>query len=226
MLAAIIVAAGSSRRLGFDKLSTPIAGKPLIVHTVDAFEATKCVDEIVIVTRADRIEEFKAMVRTTGKVAAIVAGGEHRHNSVEAGLRHVNENTRFVAVHDGARPLVTPGAIEQVFDLARKHDAASLAEAVRDTLKRVTSDLVVRESVDRNQVYAMQTPQVFERKLLEQAYAAVSKNGQLVTDEVSAVELLGRKVFLVPNDEVNFKITYPRDLDLAEAVLLQRGKRS
>jgi 2-C-methyl-D-erythritol 4-phosphate cytidylyltransferase len=222
MLTAIIVAAGSSRRLGFDKLTAPIAGKPLIAHTVDAFGQTKCVDQIVVVTRADRINEFEGLLRNAGKVAAIVAGGEHRHNSVEAGLRTLKENTRYVAVHDGARPLITPAAIEQVFEAARKHGAASLAEAVRDTLKRAGEDLVVNQSVDRSDVYAMQTPQVFERSLLEQAYAAVAKNGQLVTDEVSAVELLGLNVLLVPNDEVNLKITYERDLKLAEAVLRQR----
>ena len=111
-----------------------------------------------------------------------------------------------------------------MFELARKHGAASLAEAVRDTLKRASDDLVVQESIDRNQVYAMQTPQVFERSLLEQAYAAVFNNGQLVTDEVSAVELLGRKVVLVPNEDVNFKITYERDLKLAEGVLRQRRR--
>ena len=224
MLTAIIVAAGSSRRFGFDKLTAPIAGKPLIAYTIDSFEQTNSVDEIIIVTRADRIEEFKAITRSAAKVAAIVAGGAHRHNSVEAGLRHLKQDADYVAVHDAARPLITSKAIEQVYAEARKHGAASLAEAVRDTLKRAGNDLVVRESIDRDQVYAMQTPQVFERKLLEQAYAAVAKNGRLVTDEVSAVELLGKKVILVPNDEVNFKITYERDLDLAEAVLVQRRK--
>ena len=224
MLTAIIVAAGTSRRLGFDKLSASIAGKPLIVHTVEAFEQSKCVNEIMVVTRAERIKEFEQLLHKATKVKRVVGGGEHRHNSVEAGLRQLNESTDYVAVHDGARPLVTPSAIGQVFDHACKHGAASLAEAVRDTLKRVDDDLVVSGSVDRDQVYAMQTPQVFERKLLEQAYASVAKNGRLVTDEVSAVELLGQKVFLVPNDEVNFKITYERDLQLAEAVLRQRAR--
>jgi len=224
MLTAIIVAAGSSRRLGFDKLTAAIAGKPLIWHTIAAFENAKCVDEIIIVTRVERIDEFKGIASSSGKVTAIIPGGEQRHNSVEAGLRRLNEGTEYVAVHDGARPLITPKAIEQVYQKAQKRGAASLVEAVRDTLKRASDSLVVRESIDRNQVYAMQTPQVFERKLLEQAYAAVAKNGQLVTDEVSAVELLGREVVLVPNEDVNFKITYQRDLELAEAVLRQRKK--
>jgi 2-C-methyl-D-erythritol 4-phosphate cytidylyltransferase len=125
-------------------------------------------------------------------------------------------------VHDGARPLITPTQIEQVFEQARTHAAASLAEPVRDTLKRADNDLIVSESIERRGVYAMQTPQIFERKLLEQAYQQVAESGKIVTDEVSAVELLGQKVVLVPNPDVNFKITYECDLQLAEAVLLQR----
>src|SRR4051812_11798355 len=108
MLTAIIVAAGSSQRLGFDKLMAKIAGKPVVVHTVEAFEKTKSVDEIVVVTRADRIAEFKSILASLGKISAIIAGGEHRHNSVEAGLRQSGSATKYVSVHDGARPLVRP----------------------------------------------------------------------------------------------------------------------
>jgi 2-C-methyl-D-erythritol 4-phosphate cytidylyltransferase len=131
--------------------------------------------------------------------------------------------TRYVAVHDAARPLITSTQIEKVFEQARNHAAAALAEPVRDTLKRADEDLIVRESIDRRGVYAMQTPQIFERKLLERAYQRVADGGEIVTDEVSAVELLGQKVVLVPTTDVNFKITYERDLELAEAVLLQRN---
>ena len=224
MLTAIIVAAGSSRRLGFDKLTAPIAGEPLIVHTVRAFEETTFVDEIVIVTRADRLPEFETIFARNRKIRAIVAGGEHRQNSVEAGLRNLDNTAEYVAVHDGARPLVRPVQIEQVFEQARIHGAASLAEPITDTLKRSGDDLLVRESIERHQVYAMQTPQIFRRSLLEQAYNLVVQAGRQVTDEVSAVELLGHKVRLVPNAEVNLKITYERDLQLAEAVLLQRAR--
>jgi 2-C-methyl-D-erythritol 4-phosphate cytidylyltransferase len=224
MLTAIIVAAGSSRRLGFDKLTARIADKPMIQHTVEAFQNTKAVNEIVIVTRADRIAEFRQALGSITKVSAIIAGGEHRHNSVAAGLQKLGEGTRYVAVHDGARPLITSDQIENVFEKARKYGAASLAEPVRDTLKRAGDDLEVRESIDRHHVYAMQTPQIFERALLEEAYQLVASNNQRVTDEVSAIELLGRKVVLVPNPDVNFKITYEHDLQLAEAILLQRQK--
>jgi 2-C-methyl-D-erythritol 4-phosphate cytidylyltransferase len=221
-LTAIIVAAGSSRRLGFDKLTACLAGKPLIAHTLVAFEATKSVDEIIVVTRKDRLAEFRQILDGVARVRAIVAGGEHRQNSVEAGLRHLNQTAEYVAVHDGARPLVRPEQIEEVFQQAQLHGAASLAEPVRDTLKRAGDDLLVRESIDRRHVYAMQTPQVFRRSLLEQAYQRIARSGQQVTDEVSAVELFGDKVMLVPNPEVNFKVTFERDLQLAEAVLSRR----
>ena len=224
MLTAIVVAAGSSQRLGFDKLMAEIAGKPVIFHTVEAFEKAKSVDEIVLVTRADRVHEFKSTLASLTKISAIIAGGEYRHNSVDAGLRQLSSATQYVSVHDGARPLIRPDEIEKVFQQARVHGGAALAEPVRDTLKRADENLLVRESIDRHQVFAMQTPQIFERKLLEQAYETISKSGQRVTDEVSAVELLGRPVVLVPNPEVNFKITYERDLRLAEVVLLQRKK--
>lgn len=223
MLTAIIVAAGSSKRLGFDKLMATIAGKPVIRHTIDAFERTKSVTGIVIVTRADRVKEFEGLVLSLDKIETVIPGGEHRHDSVASGLQQLSAATRYVAVHDGARPLITPAQIEQVFEQARIHAAASLAEPVRDTLKRADDDLIVRESIDRRGVYAMQTPQIFERKLLEEAYQHVATSGEVVTDEVSAVELLGRKVILVPNPEVNFKITYQRDLELAEAILLKRA---
>jgi 2-C-methyl-D-erythritol 4-phosphate cytidylyltransferase len=222
MVAAIIVAAGSSRRVGFDKLTARVAGEPLIVHTVKAFQETTSVADVVIVTRADRLREFERFFAGTSKIHAIVAGGEHRQDSVEAGLRTLSDVTEYVAVHDGARPLVQAEQIEQVFEQARIHGAASLAEPVRDTLKRAADDLLVRQSIDRHHVYAMQTPQVFRRSLLEQAYKAVATSGRQVTDEVSAVELLGHRVMLVPNAEVNFKITFERDLQLAEAVLLRR----
>src|SRR6185369_2922517 len=222
MLTAIIVAAGSSKRLGFDKLSAPIAGKPVLRHTVEAFERTASVDEIVIVSRADRTAEIEDMLRSLTKIAGIIPGGEHRHNSVEAGLRQIALAARYVAVHDGARPLITPVQIEEVFQQAQTHEAASLAEPISDTLKRANDQLMVDGSIDRHQLYAMQTPQIFERFLLEQAYNAVSTAGWRVTDEVSAVELLGRQVKLVLSTDINFKITYERDLQLAEAVLLQR----
>lgn len=224
MLTAILVAAGSSQRMGFDKLFATIAGKPVIAHTIRGFELTRSVEGIVVVAREDRHDEIKAIVRDERfeKVQLIIPGGKHRQDSVRAGLDQVGHESKYVAVHDAARPLITPEQIERVFQQCVKHGAAALAEPINDTLKQAESDLLVSGSVDRHQVYAMQTPQLFERQLIEEAYRAVYTENISVTDEVSAVERLGRKVVLVLNDDFNFKITHRRDLPVAEFILKQR----
>jgi 2-C-methyl-D-erythritol 4-phosphate cytidylyltransferase len=224
MLSAIIVAAGSSERMGFDKLFALVSGKPVIAHTIAAFERTSCVDEIILVGRADSLGELRKIIGQPTRVKEIIAGGAERSDSVRAGLDHVNPKSDFIAVHDAARPMVTPEKITRVLEVCRTSGgAAALAEPINDTLKRADADFAVRESVDRDGVYAMQTPQVFARDLLEEAYRLLAKKNISVTDEVSAVELLGRKVVLVPNHDFNFKITYPRDLPMAEFVLRQRA---
>jgi 2-C-methyl-D-erythritol 4-phosphate cytidylyltransferase len=224
VLSAIIVAAGDSRRMGFDKLFAAIAGKPVVAHTLRAFERADSVDGIVVVAREDRHDEIKTIVRDENlkKVRSIISGGKRRQDSVRAGLDHLESTARYVAVHDAARPLITPTQIEHLFQRCQIHGAAALAEPINDTLKRADADLLVTDSVDRRELYAMQTPQMFERALIDEAYEAVYAENILATDEVSAVERLGRKVVLVVNDDFNFKITYPRDLPLAEFVLTRR----
>ena len=224
MLTAIIVAAGSSRRMGFDKLFAIIAGRPVIAHAINAFEQANSVAEIIVVAGEDRHDEIRKMSRDESfkKVRSIITGGKRRQDSVRAGLENLSPDARYVAVHDAARPLVRPEQIERVFEQCLVHGAAVLAEPISDTLKRADVDLMVAASVDRHQLYAMQTPQIFEAPLIEEAYRAVFANRVSVTDEVSAVERLGRKVFLVPTEDFNFKITYPRDLALAEFLLKQR----
>jgi 2-C-methyl-D-erythritol 4-phosphate cytidylyltransferase len=224
MLTAIIVAAGSSRRTGFDKLFVTIAGKPTIAHTILAFERATSVNEIIVVARKDRHGEIKKIVRDENfkKVRSIIAGGEHRQDSVRAGLDRLSADAKYVGVHDAARPLITAEQIERVFEQCRIRGAATLVEPISDTLKRADVDLTVTGSVERQHLYAMQTPQVFERALIEEAYRMVYAENISVTDEVSAAQQLGRNVVLVVNDDFNFKITYPRDLPLAEFVLKQR----
>jgi 2-C-methyl-D-erythritol 4-phosphate cytidylyltransferase len=226
MLTAIIVAAGSSQRMGFDKLFATMAGKPMITHALHAFERASSVNEMIVVAREDRHDEIRKISRAGNfkKIRSIIAGGERRQDSVRAGLNRLNTTAKYVAVHDAARPLITPQQIERVFEQCQIYGAAALAERVSDTLKRVDVDLVVIGSVDRGQLYAMQTPQVFERALIEEAYRAADMENLSLTDEVSAVERFGRKVVLVPNDDFNFKMTYPRDLVLAEFVLKQRAR--
>ena len=233
MLSAIIVAAGSSQRMGFDKLLATIADKPVIAHSIAAFERTNSVSEIIIVTREDRHREIEKIVgdEKSKKVRSVVTGGKHRQDSVAAGLLHLSTDAKYVAVHDAARCLVTPQIIEQVFAKAQESGAASAAEAITDTLKRADVDpldsgsgqvLVVKESVNRHRLFRVQTPQIFERALINDAYRAVFAKNLLITDEVSAVEHLGHKIVLISNQDFNFKITYPRDLPLAEFVLRQR----
>ena len=225
MLTAIIVAAGSSQRMGFDKLFALLAGKPVVAHTLDAFERTECVEEIILVGRADRLAELEELVGRADlkKVRHVIPGGVHRQDSVRNGLNLLAAEARFVAVHDAARPLTTSPQIERALAECRTHGAAALAEPITDTLKRGDQDRFVCGGVDRVDLYAMQTPQIFARDLLIEAYAAVAAKGLSVTDEVSAVEQLGHKVLLVPNDEFNLKITYPRDLLLAQSFLSQRA---
>ena len=226
MLTAIIVAAGSSQRMGFDKLLSPIAGRTVIGHTLAAFQNCEVVSAMIVVTRANRLHDFEILLDGRfGKLRELVPGGERRQDSVACGLARLLDETRFVAVHDAARPLVTCDLIERVFHEAEAHGAAAAAAPVSDTLKRAAADHVVSGGVEREGMFAMQTPQIFARDLLLEAYGAVEAARMNITDEVSAVEHLGRKVVLVPNTEPNFKVTFPDDLSLAEQVLAARARR-
>jgi 2-C-methyl-D-erythritol 4-phosphate cytidylyltransferase len=229
MVSALIVAAGSSRRMGFDKLFAPLAGKPVLWHSIKAFNDTKDVDEILVVTREDQMDEVEKLVSETGlkKVTKVISGGPERHISVWNGLQAVDsEGSEFIAIHDGARPLVTPKLIKACLDLARAHGAASCASQIPDTVKRASIEQMVTESVERTGLWAMQTPQVFSSGLILQAYAALMAKHEMVTDEVSAVQKMGKKIALLKNDDWNLKVTFPHDLELAEHVLELREKKT
>lgn len=229
MVSAIIVAAGSSRRMGFDKLFAPLAGKPVLWHSIKAFNETKEVDEILVVTREDRMDEVEELVSKGGlkKVTKVISGGAERHISVWNGLQAVDsKGSEYIAIHDGARPLVTPQLIKACLELAMAHGAASCASQIPDTVKRASIEQMVTESVERTGLWAMQTPQVFSSGLILQAYAALMAKHEMVTDEVSAVQKMGKKIALLKNDDWNLKVTFPHDLELAEHVLELRAKKS
>ena len=229
MTSAIIVAGGSSRRMGFDKIFTLLHGKPVLYWSLAAFEQCASVDEILVVTREDHIADVQKLVRAEKlhKVRAVVAGGAERYLSVWNGLKAVqSEGSQFVAIHDGARPLVTPQLITDCIELASKHGSACCAAPVPDTVKRASYEQIVTEDVERENLWAMQTPQVFSSALILQAYAALMARNEIVTDEVSAVQKLGKRVALLRNDDHNFKITFPRDLPFAEQVLDMRAGKS
>ncbi|MDQ3197760.1 MAG: 2-C-methyl-D-erythritol 4-phosphate cytidylyltransferase [Verrucomicrobiota bacterium] len=226
MLTAIIVAGGSSQRMGFDKLLASLDGRPVVAHSIAAFEQTESVTEIILVGRAERLSEYERIAEDAKfrKVSAVIPGGARRQDSVRLGLEWLSARTEFVAVHDAARPLVRPELIERIFNVAREQGGAVSAAPVIDTLKRVDGDHVVIGGVDRADLFAVQTPQIFRRDLLEKAYANTFAAGLEVTDEISAVERVGGTVVLLPNAKPNFKITYPADLPLAEFVLRQRAR--
>ena len=225
MLTAIIVAGGSSQRMGFDKLLAPLDNRPVVAHSIAAFEQTESVTEIILVGHAERLSEYERIAEDHDfqKVSTVIPGGVRRQDSVNRGMEQLSVAAEFVAVHDAARPLVRPDLIERIFKLARVHGGAASAAPVIDTLKRVDRDHFVTGGVERADLFAVQTPQIFGRDLLEKAYGVIFKEGLEVTDEISAVERIGGKVILVPSDEANFKITYPADLSLAEFVLRSRA---
>lgn len=209
--------------MGFDKLLAPLAGQSVLWHSVRALAVCPEVLSVTVVTRRELFPSLEETLASAscGKVLSLVEGGAQRHLSVSAGLETL-ESDGFVAVHDAARPLVTPAAVAGCLALACVHGAASCAALVPDTVKRADPQGMVTESVDRSGLWAMQTPQIFSLPLLRKAYASVLVSGELVTDEVSAVEKAGDPVALYHNTDWNLKITYPQDLELVELILANR----
>jgi len=214
---AILVAAGSSRRMGFDKLAAPLAGKPVLRRTLEAFLASDVINHIVVVAPQDRFDALLAGEHS--KPVTRVDGGQDRQDSVRNGLAAVPQDCDLVAVHDGARPLVSPTDIARCVEAARATGAAALARPVTETLKRSDAAGFARESVDRDLLWFMETPQIFRTSLLREACAAVMDRKLVTTDEVSALEAIGMPTRLIASVAPNPKITHPSDLLLAEALL-------
>jgi len=226
MTTALIVAAGSSQRMGFQKLAADLLGKPVLRWTLEAFDACPDVHDLIVVvgesTREMVLEWAEEGV--FAKPIQLSEGGAQRHFSVYEGLRLLPEQADLVAVHDGARPLITPQQISRCIAKAREVEAVACARPVTETLKRVDAEGRIAASLERDGAWLMETPQVFGRALLCAAYARVMEERTLVTDEVSAVQELGIDVFVLDNPETNLKITYPGDLPLAEQILKMRQK--
>lgn len=223
-VSAIIVAAGSSRRMGFDKLEADLCGESVLTRSILAFEACPDVVEIRVVTSQEKFAAVHEASKRLGisKLVEVIEGGAERHLSVHAGLERVGEGCNLVAVHDAARPLISPGVISRCAAVARESGAATLAHRIADTLKRGNAAGEVVGAVSRDDLWAMETPQIFSLTLLREAYAAVLARGELVTDEVSAVSGIDHVVKLVENAEPNLKITVPADLIVAEAVMRRK----
>ena len=223
---AVIVAAGSARRMeGIDKVLAPLGEMPVLVHTLYAFQDCPQVGEIVVVTREDLLVEVSRLCQdySLNKVRKVIVGGAERIHSVQAGLRETDPEAELIAIHDGARPLVTGEVIQEAIAAAGKSGAAAPCVPVVDTIKRWEDGLGV-ETVDRSSLRAVQTPQVFEAGLIRAATQKALEDGELLTDDCGAVERLGKKVTLTRGSRENLKITTPLDLVLGEAILNARGE--
>ncbi len=231
MTSAIVLAGGSSRRMGpgVDKLMLIARGKSLLAHTLIAFQSCPDVDEIILVSHSDRIETYRRLSIEHGitKLRSLVPGGTERQDSVWCGLQAVSKESDIVLIHDGARALVTPKIITECVKAARSKGAAIPATPVKDTIKQAdhqTSDAFVpiTATLDRSRLWAAQTPQTFRTDLIRLAYEPLIRAKDIVTDDAAAAERAGHHVFLVPSDPLNLKVTTPEDLILAEAILSHR----
>lgn len=220
---AIIAAAGSSRRMqGQDKLWMPLAGRLTLARTIDVFDASPLIERIVLVLNADRTSDAEQLCRQEGwqKIAGIRAGGERRQDSVRLGLDalfRIDPQCRWVMIHDGARPLVTPGILEAGLQAAQQYQAAIAAVPIKDTIKHIEGDFVTA-TIDRSQHVAIQTPQVFSFPLIHSAHHAPEARED-VTDDAALLERLGQRVAIFPGSHSNIKITTLEDVHIAEAFL-------
>ena len=220
--AALVAAAGSSSRMGgINKLLEPLDGIPVLVRTLTALERAQRVDSIVIATREEDLITVSQLCKTYGitKCKKVIRGGEDREHSVLLAALEAEPDTELLAVQDGARRLVSPALIDRVIEAAQRCGAAAPAIPVKDTIKTVREDEAVEETLERSRLRAVQTPQVFEASLLKAALQAALEEGAVLTDDCSAVERLGKVVYLIEGEETNLKITTPTDLVLAEALL-------
>lgn len=215
--AAIIVASGSSRRMGFDKLAADLSGRPVLRRAVEAFLALPELRQIVVVSP---IERFNALLADLIDPRLVRCdGGTERQDSVRAGLDVLMPDIEWVAVHDGARPLILPRMIRSTFKAARADGAAALARPVVETLKRADPEGFAGAPVSRDDLWIMETPQTVRVADLRAAAEAVASECLQVTDEVSALEAVGIRTRLVASTSPNLKITHPGDLTVAAALL-------
>lgn len=215
---AIVCAAGSSTRMGQDKLMMKLGGKPVLLRSVQALECCDEIDAIVVVVHKDKLEQVSKLLEGCSKVRSVVVGGNTRTDSVANGLAALPDEAFMVAVHDGARPFVTQQVVSEAVKTARTYGAAIPVVPVKDTIK-TARDNAVGNTPDRSELRAVQTPQVFHKDLLKAAISNVICNNLTVTDDAQALELLGLPVYMTQGDERNIKLTTPFDMLVGEAML-------
>ena len=221
----VVVAAGSSKRMGSDKIMANLGGMPVLARTLKAFEDSKLVDEIIVVTKTERIEEIADACKKYGisKTQKVVCGGASRMESALAGVSEVNPKAKLIAIHDGARPLVSDLIIKRTVYSAWENLSAVPVLKNTDTLKEIDENGIVIKPVDRETVVRVQTPQVFSADLIKGALTKAVTEKLPLTDDCSDMAMMGVKTHTVTGDEDNIKLTTPRDFFIAEAILRNRG---
>lgn len=223
-LGVVIAAAGRGSRMGgvINKQYLLLESRPLLAYALDVFEKMELVDKIIVVAQAEEIGYCEREVikkYNYKKVSRIIAGGAKRQDSIWAGLKALNSDTDYVAVHDGARPFVTPDLIARTWQEALRWGAAVPGVAALDTMKQIDQDGFVCCTLDRSRVLSIQTPQIFKYSELYKAYEYAREQGIEATDDASLFEKYSGRVKVVPGDSRNFKITTPEDLAIARAIL-------
>lgn len=223
MNCALIVAAGSSTRMGRDKLFLTVAGLPVVGQTWKRFDAAPCIDHIVLVVRDGRQQEFTALAAQLGvkKKFSFAPGGKERQDSVWNGLQALPAGTEIVAIQDAARPCTSLGLIQATIDAARAGGAAVAAQPVTDTIKLSEDGKSISRHLDRSVLWAVQTPQTFRVEVIRRALAKVREQNLQVTDDTAACELIGQPVRLVLGTEPNPKVTVSADVPYVEMLLTQ-----
>ena len=223
MVTAIIVAAGKSERMGAgtDKAFLNLGSKPILAWSLLAFERCGDVDSIELVVRKDQLTAAKALVKMFGisKVDKVLAGGTRRQDSVKIGLAEIDSATRVVVIHDGVRPCIVPETISETVKMACRTGAAVVGRRIWDTVKVVEKGNTVSSTADRSKLWAVQTPQAFSAQVIRRAYEAADAAGKEITDDASAVELIGEPVKIYETNVPNPKITTVDDLQVAAGIL-------
>ena len=225
---AVIVAAGNAQRMGADKVMLELGCMPVLARTLLAFQNCDKIDEIIVVTRMEKVEEVASLCKKYGvtKAGKVIRGGKTRMESALAGVSEVRSNAKLIAIHDGARPFVTDEVIRRTVDAAAAYMSAVPVIRSTDTLKTIDEDGLIIGSVDREHTVRVQTPQVFNADLIKGALTKAVSDGLTLTDDCSAIEIMGIKTHTVDGDEDNIKLTTPRDIQLGELILKTRGDDS
>ena len=224
-VSAIIVSAGNSTRMGTDKQFINICGKPAIIHTIKAFESSSIINEIVIVCKKDHLEDMVDIINKNNikKVSAITPGGNSRQESVSLGIEKASKLATHFCIHDGARILVTPDIISRVVEKSFEFKCAAVGVPVKDTIKVIDMNGFIESTPNRSSLWAVQTPQVFERKVYMNALENAKKLKQNYTDDCQLVENNGGKVYMLKGDYTNIKLTTIDDIEYAKTMFKNRG---